>query len=99
MHRACCIATINKKHIGALIDNRKEEPILLIEENDVVNSKVSHNVYVKFFGGDKNMEVTISSIFKIELKINVTRRKTYLVIDLPLCRHKNTTTKFKLELH
>ena len=68
VHRACCIATINKKHIGALIDNRKGEPILLIEENDVVNSKVSRNVYVKFFGGDKNMEVRISSIFKIELK-------------------------------
>ena len=67
VHRASHIATSKRKYIGALIDNRKGEPILLIEENDVVNSKVSRNVYVKFFGGDKNMEVRISSIFKIEL--------------------------------
>ena len=67
VHKATRIGSSRRKHIGALIDNRKGEPILLIEENDVINSTVARQVYVKFFGGDNDMEVRITSIFKIEL--------------------------------
>ena len=67
VHKTTRIGRSKRKNIGALIDNRKGEPILLIEENDVINSTVARQVYVKFFGGDNNMEVRITSIFKIEL--------------------------------
>lgn len=67
VHRATRISRSKRKHIGALIDNRKGDPILLIEDTDMIDSEVARQVYVKFFGGDKDMEFRITSIFKIEL--------------------------------
>lgn len=67
MHQASEVPTSRRKHIGALIDNRKGEPVLLIQKSDLKDTATSRLVYVRYFDGTKDMEVRIISIFKREL--------------------------------
>lgn len=68
VHRACPIPGSRRKHIGALIDNREGEPVLLIQQNDVSSHNSARSVYVKYLGGNSNLELRITSIFKVELR-------------------------------
>lgn len=68
VHRASPIPDEKRKHIGVFIDNRSNEPILLIQEKDLNSIETARNVYVKYFEGDKKMDVRIQTIFKVEIK-------------------------------
>ena len=68
VHRACPIPGSRRKHIGALIDNREGEPVLLIQQSDVSSHNSARSVYVKYLGGNSNLELRITSIIKVELR-------------------------------
>ena len=54
-------------HIGVLIDNRKNEPICMIQKRDIVDVKKGRLVLTNFFGGD-GTRVKLSSVFLITPK-------------------------------
>ena len=68
VHRASQLPGSKRKHIGALIDNREGEPVLLIQERDLLSHKTARSVYVKYLGGNANLELRITSIIKVELQ-------------------------------
>ena len=68
VHRAYRLPGSRRIHIGALIDNREGEPVLLIQECDLFSHKTACSVYVKYLGGNSNLELRITSMIKVELK-------------------------------
>ena len=69
VHRASPITNVNKPHIGALIDNRVGEPILLIQTYDIRDAKTARKVFMKYFGiTEPHIHVRITEIFEVELK-------------------------------
>ena len=65
IHCAYKLEGVNKEHVGAIIDNREEEPICLIEPEDFKTAENARQTITNFFGG-KNTRVFIESIYKVE---------------------------------
>ena len=63
IHVAKQIEEITDEHIGVLIDNRIQEPICMIEEEDIQNKQNARLVFKNFFGGNNNNSVRLGSIY------------------------------------
>ena len=63
VHVARPLIEVEDIHVGFVVDNRAEEPILLIEEVDFENKHLARQTLQNFFGGE-GVTVRIRSIHR-----------------------------------
>ena len=64
IHCAYKLRQIQRKHVGAMIDNRSNEPIWLLEESDGENIEVARTALQNFFGGEGTI-VKFTHIYEV----------------------------------
>ena len=64
IHCAYRLKQIHREHVGAMIDNRENEPIWLLEEKDGALVQVARTAIENFFGG-KGTIVKFTHIYEV----------------------------------